>query len=156
MTDMHLKRFTKKRIYNPKRGNSFWNLSILSDFGVLEYWSVGVLAIGLLSFFQHSNTPSLQYCAGTFKNFWQPFDHLFIDHSSGKQSNSQPLGFTFLLQLPPNFSVFCGRFQASAYLHRAAPPDSGPYRFGTSPVVAQVRVFVNVDNMHSPGRAGQR
>jgi hypothetical protein len=29
--------------------------------GVLECWSVGVMAKGWLSFFQHSNTPLLQY-----------------------------------------------------------------------------------------------
>jgi hypothetical protein len=29
--------------------------------GVLEYWSNGALLKGLTSFFQHSNTPSLQY-----------------------------------------------------------------------------------------------
>ena len=34
-------------------------------------------------FLQHSNTPSLHHSrAGTFENCWQPYEHLFIGHSS--------------------------------------------------------------------------
>jgi hypothetical protein len=51
------------RNYNLKEGNPSWELSILIDFGVLEYWSNGVMAKGLMSFFlntpifHHSSTP---------------------------------------------------------------------------------------------------
>jgi hypothetical protein len=31
------------RIYNPKEDNPSWELSISISFGVLEYWSVGVM-----------------------------------------------------------------------------------------------------------------
>ena len=38
---------------------------------------------GIMFFFQHSNTPSLQFSqAESFKNFWQPLNFLFIGHSS--------------------------------------------------------------------------
>ena len=40
---------------------NFWSI------GALECWSVGVVAKGLTSlFFQHSNTPSLQYSTADF------------------------------------------------------------------------------------------
>jgi hypothetical protein len=43
---------------------------IINNLGVLERWGVGVMAKGFISFFQYSNTPSLQY-SGTdsFKTF---------------------------------------------------------------------------------------
>jgi len=50
----------RKRIYYPKEGNSSQELSISINFGVLEYWSVGVMGKGLTSFFStlhHSITP---------------------------------------------------------------------------------------------------
>jgi hypothetical protein len=34
---------------------------IQNNFGVLEYWRVGVMAKGLMSFFQYSKTPLLLY-----------------------------------------------------------------------------------------------
>ena len=38
---------------------------------------------GLISFFQHSNTPTLQYSkVETFYNFWQPLYYLFIGYNS--------------------------------------------------------------------------
>ncbi len=41
---------------------------------------------GLISFFQHSNTPSLHYSkAETFKNCWQPLNYLFIGYNSEKK-----------------------------------------------------------------------
>ena len=49
---------TKKKEGNPSR-----QLSILINFGVLEYWSIGVMTKGLMSFFfntpilHHSSTP---------------------------------------------------------------------------------------------------
>jgi hypothetical protein len=49
-----------QRIYNLKGGNPWRELIISINFGVLEYWSVGVMTKGLMPFFQHSNTPSLQ------------------------------------------------------------------------------------------------
>jgi hypothetical protein len=57
----------KIRIYNPKEGNLFTNLIILL---IPEYWSVGVMAIGLTSCF--FNTPTLQYWVETIQDFWQP------------------------------------------------------------------------------------
>jgi hypothetical protein len=70
-------------IYNPKEGNPSWELSISINFGALEYWSIGVMTKGLMSFFQHSNTPVLHYSkAETFKNFWQPLNYLFIGYNS--------------------------------------------------------------------------
>jgi len=44
------------------------------------------MTTGLMSlFFQHSNTPSLQYSkAETFKNFWQPLNYFFIGYDSEK------------------------------------------------------------------------
>src|SRR5210317_1286738 len=71
------------RIYNPKEGNPSWGLSNSINFGVLEYWSVGLMTKGLMSFFQHSNTPSLQYSrAKIFKSFWRPLNYFFMGHSS--------------------------------------------------------------------------
>jgi hypothetical protein len=46
-----------------KEGNPSWELIISINFGVLEYWSVGVMTKGLMSFFfntpilHHSSTP---------------------------------------------------------------------------------------------------
>jgi hypothetical protein len=47
--------------YNTKEGNPPCELLNSVKFGVLEYWSIGVMIKGRVSFFQHSNTPSLQY-----------------------------------------------------------------------------------------------
>ena len=38
----------------------YLRLVISNDFGVLEYWSDGAMDKDLTSFFQYSNTPSLQ------------------------------------------------------------------------------------------------
>jgi hypothetical protein len=35
--------------------------SISFEFGVLEYWSVGVMMKGQMALCPHSNTPTLQY-----------------------------------------------------------------------------------------------
>jgi len=48
------------QFYNPKECNPSWELSISINFRVLEYWSVGVMTKGLMSFFptlHHSSTP---------------------------------------------------------------------------------------------------
>ena len=48
-------------------------LQIFINFGVLEYWSVGVMDEGLMSSFNTSNTPALQYSKiGTVRNFLEP------------------------------------------------------------------------------------
>ena len=53
----------KFRIYNPKEGIPSREVSISINFGVLEYWSVGVMAKGMMPFLsplQYSITPVLQ------------------------------------------------------------------------------------------------
>jgi hypothetical protein len=48
------------RICNPKEGNPSWEVSISINFGVLEYWSVGVMVKGLMAFLSilhHSSAP---------------------------------------------------------------------------------------------------
>jgi hypothetical protein len=71
--------FINIRVYNPKEGNPLWKLSISINFGVLEYWSVGVMAKGLMSyFFQHSNTPTLQHSSTPRPSISRTFDNLKI------------------------------------------------------------------------------
>jgi hypothetical protein len=65
-------------VYNPIEGSPSWENAILINTGVLEYWGFGVMIeeFGVL-FFQHSNTPSLQYStAEDFMNSWQPENYL--------------------------------------------------------------------------------
>ena len=77
-------------VYNPKEGNPSWKVSISINFGVLEYWSVGVMVKGLIPFLstlQYSITPVLQ---------GQDFQKLFATFK-----------LSYLLVLVPNLYNAC-------------------------------------------------
>jgi hypothetical protein len=46
----------------------------------MEYWSIGVMTKGFMSFFQHAILHHSK--AETFKNFWQPVNYPSISHNS--------------------------------------------------------------------------
>jgi len=95
---------------------------------------------GLMSFFQHSNTPSLHYSkAETFKNFWQPLNNLFICYNSEKIYRLALFGITVTLE-----RVFHGRsgiIDRPHYIHYLNKGTEDDYRFFKGPPSAlrQVR-----------------
>ena len=69
---------------------------------ISEYWSVGVMPKGGMSFF--FNTPIPHHSrAETIKNFWQPLNYLFIGYGSGKSATTSRAGG---MGMAPDFLIF--------------------------------------------------